>query len=222
MAPTRQRRARHEGCGTPARSGVSGSQHPISAATAEIAYVLREIRRVAPGAEPVKGAPSGPPSAGPDGPPLTEPAPSAEGLLAPAGWSLPEPGQHEFLKGSPDMRAPHALDGHTPRTTNDEGGFNAHSPNRRGTAAPHASRGRAATVPEPRPQHPRGCRILRAAHRRQGGGATAGVPHTWQLAQARVGRIPHHRLGHHVRFSADDLKLWLQETHSDDGAGRRA
>jgi hypothetical protein len=27
-------------------------------------------------------------------------------LVAPAGRSLPETGQHEFLKGSPDMRAP--------------------------------------------------------------------------------------------------------------------
>jgi excisionase family DNA binding protein len=43
-------------------------------------------------------------------------------------------------------------------------------------------------------------------------GRLLGVPHTWLLAQARAGRIPHHRLGHHVRFSADDLKLWLQDT----------
>jgi excisionase family DNA binding protein len=53
-------------------------------------------------------------------------------------------------------------------------------------------------------------------------GRLLGVPHTWLLAQARGGRIPHHRLGHYVRFSADDLKLWLQETRSGDGAGRRA
>ncbi len=43
-------------------------------------------------------------------------------------------------------------------------------------------------------------------------GRLLGVPHTWLLAQARAGRIPHHRLGHYVRFSADDLKQWLQET----------
>jgi excisionase family DNA binding protein len=43
-------------------------------------------------------------------------------------------------------------------------------------------------------------------------GRLLGVPHTWQLAQARAGRIPHHRLGHYVRFSAEDLKQWLQET----------
>jgi hypothetical protein len=50
---------------------------------------------------------------------------------------------------------------------------------------------------------------------------TITVSHTWLLAQARAGRIPHHRLGHYVRFSADDLKLWLQETRCGDGAGRR-
>jgi excisionase family DNA binding protein len=42
-------------------------------------------------------------------------------------------------------------------------------------------------------------------------GRLLGVPHTWLLAQARAGRIPHHRLGHYVRFSADDLKGWLAE-----------
>jgi excisionase family DNA binding protein len=38
-----------------------------------------------------------------------------------------------------------------------------------------------------------------------------GVPHTWLLAQAREGRIPHHRLGHYVRFNPEDLKEWLRE-----------
>lgn len=41
-----------------------------------------------------------------------------------------------------------------------------------------------------------------------------GVPYTWLLAQAREGRIPHHRLGHYVRFNPDDLRDWLQETRS--------
>jgi excisionase family DNA binding protein len=41
--------------------------------------------------------------------------------------------------------------------------------------------------------------------------ALLGVPSTWLLAQARGGRIPHHRLGHYVRFSADDLREWLSE-----------
>ncbi len=40
--------------------------------------------------------------------------------------------------------------------------------------------------------------------------------HTWLLAQARAGRIPHHRLGHYVRFSADDLKQWLGDTRVGD------
>jgi excisionase family DNA binding protein len=38
-----------------------------------------------------------------------------------------------------------------------------------------------------------------------------GVPHTWLLTQAREGRIPHHRLGHYVRFNPEDLKEWLTE-----------
>jgi excisionase family DNA binding protein len=38
-----------------------------------------------------------------------------------------------------------------------------------------------------------------------------GVPYTWLLAQARAGSIPHHRLGHYVRFDPDDLKAWLRE-----------
>jgi excisionase family DNA binding protein len=43
-------------------------------------------------------------------------------------------------------------------------------------------------------------------------GRLLGVPHTWLLAQARAGRIPHHRLGHYVRFNGDDLARWLEET----------
>jgi excisionase family DNA binding protein len=45
-------------------------------------------------------------------------------------------------------------------------------------------------------------------------GELLGVPHTWLLAQARAGRIPHHRLGHYVRFNTEDLKQWLHETRS--------
>jgi excisionase family DNA binding protein len=54
-----------------------------------------------------------------------------------------------------------------------------------------------------------------------------GVPHTWLLAQARAGRIPHHRLGHYVRFNPDDLREWLTEnritpdTLRDSVGGRR-
>lgn len=48
-----------------------------------------------------------------------------------------------------------------------------------------------------------------------------GVPYTWLLAQARAGKIPHHRLGHYVRFDPDDLQAWLRETRSEPCAGRR-
>jgi excisionase family DNA binding protein len=41
--------------------------------------------------------------------------------------------------------------------------------------------------------------------------ALLGVPYTWLLAQARAGNIPHHRLGHYVRFDPDDLQTWLRE-----------
>jgi excisionase family DNA binding protein len=47
-----------------------------------------------------------------------------------------------------------------------------------------------------------------------------GVPHTWLLAQAREGRIPHHRLGHYVRFNPEDLREWLRETRSMPADGR--
>ena len=39
-----------------------------------------------------------------------------------------------------------------------------------------------------------------------------GVPPSWLLAQARAGKVPHHRLGHYVRFSEDDLARWLELT----------
>jgi excisionase family DNA binding protein len=45
-------------------------------------------------------------------------------------------------------------------------------------------------------------------------GELLGVPHTWLLAQARERRIPHHRLGHYVRFNPEDLGDWLKETRS--------
>ncbi len=48
-------------------------------------------------------------------------------------------------------------------------------------------------------------------------GELLGVPHTWLLAQARAGRIPHHRLGHYVRFNVDDLARWLRETRLGPG-----
>ncbi len=41
------------------------------------------------------------------------------------------------------------------------------------------------------------------------------VPHTWVLAQARAGTIPHHRLGHYVRFDPDDIAQWLTEGRTE-------
>jgi excisionase family DNA binding protein len=46
----------------------------------------------------------------------------------------------------------------------------------------------------------------------KGASLLLGVPDTWLLAQAREGRIPHHRLGHYVRFDPDDLRAWLTQT----------
>jgi excisionase family DNA binding protein len=48
-----------------------------------------------------------------------------------------------------------------------------------------------------------------------------GVPYTWLLAQARAGAIPHHRLGHYVRFDPDDLHAWLGDTRIEPRAGYR-
>ena len=53
---------------------------------------------VAPGSEPVKAAPAGPPAAGPPGPTLTEPDPSAEQSLRSAGKALPTSQQHPILE----------------------------------------------------------------------------------------------------------------------------
>jgi len=47
-----------------------------------------------------------------------------------------------------------------------------------------------------------------------------GVPHTWLLAQARAGHIPHHRLGHYVRFNPEDLREWLTEHRISPGFNR--
>ncbi len=53
-------------------------------------------------------------------------------------------------------------------------------------------------------------------------GRLLGVPNTWVLAQARAGRIPHHRLGHYVRFDPQDIAHWLAQTRSGSETGRRA
>jgi excisionase family DNA binding protein len=69
-----------------------------------------------------------------------------------------------------------------------------------------------------------GARVRRGARRVTDGGSAftplidakaasklLGVPHTWLLTQARARHIPHHRLGHYVRFDPADLRDWLQE-----------
>lgn len=53
-------------------------------------------------------------------------------------------------------------------------------------------------------------------------GELLGVPHTWLLAQARAGRIPHHRLGHYVRFNTEDMKQWLIENRIAPEPSRHA
>jgi excisionase family DNA binding protein len=47
-----------------------------------------------------------------------------------------------------------------------------------------------------------------------------GVPYTWLLAQAREGHVPHHRLGHYVRFNPEDLGDWLRATRCMPRDGR--
>jgi excisionase family DNA binding protein len=56
--------------------------------------------------------------------------------------------------------------------------------------------------------------VLTALIDAKAAGRLLGVPHTWLLAQARAGRIPHHRLGHYVRFNPEDLTRWLRDTRS--------
>jgi len=44
-----------------------------------------------------------------------------------------------------------------------------------------------------------------------------GVPSTWLLAQARARKVPHHKLGHYMRFDLDELIDWLDETRVGPG-----
>jgi Helix-turn-helix domain len=49
------------------------------------------------------------------------------------------------------------------------------------------------------------------------------VPPSWLLAQARARKVPHHKLGHYVRFDLDELIAWVEETRvaPDPRHGRR-
>jgi excisionase family DNA binding protein len=42
-----------------------------------------------------------------------------------------------------------------------------------------------------------------------------GVPPTWLLARARARKVPHHKLGHYVRFDLRELASWLDDTRID-------
>jgi excisionase family DNA binding protein len=44
-----------------------------------------------------------------------------------------------------------------------------------------------------------------------------GVPPSWLLAQARDRKVPHHKLGHYVRFDLDELIAWLNDTRIQPG-----
>jgi excisionase family DNA binding protein len=48
------------------------------------------------------------------------------------------------------------------------------------------------------------------------------VPRSWVLAQARDDAIPHVRLGHYVRFNADDLREWVEERRRGPGVTPRS
>jgi excisionase family DNA binding protein len=84
-------------------------------------------------------------------------------------------------------------------------------PARTRLGAPRHGRGAA----QPGEQRPEPLIDARAA------GRLLGVPHTWVLAQARAGLIPHHRLGHYVRFSRSDLEAWLGQTRLGPPASSR-
>ncbi len=77
---------------------------------------------------------------------------------------------------------------------------------------PHAPR--AWHPPQQRTRSPRSAPRVHALIDARAASELLSVPYTWLLAQARARRIPHHRLGHYVRFDPDDLKEWLCETRS--------
>jgi excisionase family DNA binding protein len=53
--------------------------------------------------------------------------------------------------------------------------------------------------------------------------AMLGVGKDWIYAEVRAGRIPHLRLGRHVRFRAEAIEAWLSELERErmNGNGKR-
>ncbi len=157
-----------------------------------------QILAVAPGPEPVKAAPAGPPAAGPDGPALTEPDPSAERVT------------QVGRDGPADLRRGRRID------------MSVGKPRGLIAGAPGGLRARAGRLLGRRGDH-RG-RGVHAAARRQGRRASCSGCRTRGCSRRRGwGGYPHHRLGHYVRFNPHDLESWLQETRSGPHVeGRRA
>jgi excisionase family DNA binding protein len=80
--------------------------------------------------------------------------------------------------------------------------------------------------PRPHTHHKLGARLAKHIRRAftplidaKAASVLLGVPYTWLLAQARAGNIPHHRLGHYVRFDPDDLQTWLREERIEPRVG---
>ncbi len=46
------------------------------------------------------------------------------------------------------------------------------------------------------------------------------VPPSWLLSQARAQKVPHHKLGHYVRFDIEELIVWLEERKVQPGPQR--
>jgi excisionase family DNA binding protein len=78
---------------------------------------------------------------------------------------------------------------------------------------PSASRTTAPTVgARQRLQHARGVSATSPLVNAEQAAQLLGVPASWLLAQARARNVPHHKLGHYVRFDLDELIAWLDQT----------
>jgi hypothetical protein len=94
--------------------------------------------------------------------------------------------------------------------------FSPHDPTAHARHRP-ASTPRSRHSPRPRIGSPRPSALVHAADRRNGRRRAARrPPHLAARTSPRsiAQCIPHHRLGHYVRFNPDDLKQWLHEIRS--------